>query len=671
MKKPAYEHLLSPVKVGNMVLKNRMLASSSVLHFLQGPETYPTEAMITHIANKAKNGAAMVTCRGVAPRAGIRRITNGGDIPHMFSFDLFDPKCQNYLSQMADAVHAYNSKLCMNLGCRIFDGYDVIAGLPPRAGATEPSKELTPEMLQEIADDYAEQAAVLKSLGFDAVSVHMAYRHQTPGRLLSPLLNHRTDEYGGSLENRVRFPLMVCERIKKACGWSFPIEVLVSAEEPVALLNQFKGGGAYFPGKGTEAAPAYGTTLEDTIAFAKMAEGYIDILQLRAGVADPAHPTGFETEHTPFTHYAEAVKAAGVKMLVTTVAGYQEPKAANEVIASGKADLVAMARAWICDSEYGQKIEEDRAEDIVPCLRCNKCHGVSMNGPWYSQCSVNPLMGIEHRYQNIVTVPTGKKKVAVIGGGPAGMKAAILCSDRGHEVTLYEKENSLGGQIRHADFAEFKWPLRDFKNYLIAQVEKRNITVYMNTAPSREELLNEGYDHVIAAIGASPITPPIPGVGGGHVHFAEKVYGHEEELGKNVVIIGGGDIGCETGIYLAQKGHDVTVLEMRPVLAADATPLHYRSMFQIAWENEPNFHAHVNAKVLEIGDHEVVFVDCNGVEQIIPVDDVVLAAGTRARQEEAMAYFGSGGQFAMIGDCNDGGSIHKAMRTAFATASRI
>lgn len=669
-----YHHLLSPIRIGNLVLKNRLTASSSVLHFLQGPEKFPTEAMITHISNKAKSGAALVTCRGVSPRVGPKRVANLGDIPHMFNFDLYDPQCQNYLSNMADAVHFYNSKLCMNLGCRIFEGYDVSAGLPARPGQTEPSKELTREMLEEIADNYAEQASILKNLGIDMVSLHMAYRHQSPGRMLSPLLNFRTDEFGGCLENRIRFPLMCCRRIKEACGTDFPIQVLVSAEEPLAVLDLYHSEGASYVKTPENAARGYGTTLDDTIAFARAAadEGLIDVLQLRAGCGDPAHPTGFTAVHEPFIQYAQALKDANIpNMLIETVGGYFDPVAANAVIKNGQADLIAMARTWISNSDYVQLLEEDRAEDITPCLRCNKCHGVSFTGPWYSQCAVNPVMGMENRIPNMIIAPTQRKKVAVVGGGPAGMKAAIILSDRGHDVTLYEACSALGGQIKHADHAVFKWPLRDFKDYLIHQVEKRPIRVLLNTKATPELLEARAYDHVIAALGAEPIRPRIPGADHSSIRFAEYVYGQHEQLGAQVVIVGGGEIGVETGIYLAQNGHKVLVLEMRDTLAADAQPLHYRDTFMAAWENEPNFEGKVSVRCTEIGADYVTYEDNQGSSHTVHADSVVLAVGTKARADEAMTFYGSGKQFSMIGDCGVGGSIHNAIRTAFAVASRI
>lgn len=201
---------------------------------LQGDEKYPSQALITHVANKAKNGAGIVEVRGIAPRVGPGRVAPpAGPFLHMAEFDLYDAKAQNYLSQLADAVHMYNSKICMNLACRIFPGYDVSAGLPPRPGQTEPSKELSRQQLCEIAEEYAAQAKLLQSLGYDMVAIHMAYRHQYPGRMLSPLLNRRTDEFGGSIENRGRFPLLCCQKIKEACGRDFPIQVQISAEENI------------------------------------------------------------------------------------------------------------------------------------------------------------------------------------------------------------------------------------------------------------------------------------------------------------------------------------------------------------------------------------------------------------------------------------------------------
>lgn len=376
--------MLQPVRVGGMTLKNRLAASNSVLYFLQGDEKYPSQALITHVANKAKNGAGIVEVHGIAPRVGPGRVAPpAGPFLHMAEFDLYDAKAQNYLSQLADAVHMYNSKICMNLACRIFPGYDVSAGLPPRPDQTEPSKELSRQQLCEIAEEYAAQAKLLQSLGYDMVAIHMAYRHQYPGRMLSPLLNRRTDEFGGSIENRGRFPLLCCQKIKEACGRDFPIQVQISAEEnihdPMARYDTL--GTAMVDG-------AAGFSLEDAVAFAKLAsQGYVDILQLRGGLVDPSHPTGFEPEETPFLHYAEVVKKAlppDTGMLIEAIGGMQYPDTVESALRDGKCDLVAMARTWISNSAYGKCVEEGRADDVVPCIRCNKCHIAGTGDGWRS-----------------------------------------------------------------------------------------------------------------------------------------------------------------------------------------------------------------------------------------------------------------------------------------------
>jgi len=657
-----YPHLLNPIRIGNMVLKNRMTASSSMLYFIQGPEQYPTDAMIKHLANKAKSGASIVTARGIYPRLGKKRVSSGPIMEHMPEFNLYDEHCQNAISHLADAIHYYGSNANMNLGCRIFEGYDVSNGFFPREGEGA-SKELTEKQLDEIADDYAEQALILKHLGFDMVSLHMAYRHQTPGRFLSPLVNTRTDKYGGSLENRARFPLEVCDRIKKECGQDFPIQVLMSGEEPYEkFFDAFTG---------TEVTGAdHGYTLEDTIKFAKMAEGHFDILQLRYGLIDPAHPIGYELNPRPFLKYAEALKASGTDMIIETVGGYQDPKANEEIIADGKADLIAMARTWISNSDYLEKLEESRPEDITPCIRCNKCHVVNAEGPWTSVCSVNPVMGIEHMVSDMIMPVKNKKTVAVIGGGPAGMEAAIVCADRGHDVVLYEKDDTLGGQMRHSDYVPFKWPLKDFKDYMIKQVEKRPIDIKLGCEAGNNNLKEEGFDYVIAALGAKPMFPKIKGIE--KAIPAIYAYADHAKLGEKTVIIGGGEIGVETGIYLAQKGHIVTVIEMTDKLAADSTPLHYRNMVVSAWENEKNFHGITNAKCFSVEKNAVRYFDAQGIEQIIEADGIVIAAGMTPLTNEAMSLYDAGQFLRIIGDCSGGrGSVQRAMRTAFSTANQI
>lgn len=251
------------------------------------------------------------------------------------------------------------------------------------------------------------------------------------------------------------------------------------------------------------------------------------------------------------------------------------------------------------------------------------------------------------------------------------MRCAMYLQDRGHLPVIYEKGPALGGAIIHADFADFKWPLRDFKNFLIHQMDKRNIAVHLNTEATPELIQSQNYDVVIAATGATPMVLPIPGADPEKLFFAQETFAHPEALGEHVVVIGGGEVGVEIGIYLGQKGHKTTVLEMRDRLAADSTAIHYYSMLQEAWENEPNFKGITGAKVTAIKDGCVEYMDQDGSIQSVPADSVVMSAGMRPNKDLALSFYGSAKEFYMIGDCKRAATIQQAMRSAYSTAMRI
>ena len=356
--------------------------------------------------------------------------------------------------------------------------------------------------------------------------------------------------------------------------------------------------------------------------------------------------------------------------MVSNVGGYFDPSIADQAIADGMLDMVAMARAWISNPNYGELLYEDRADDIVPCLRCNKCHGRGKNDIMTTCCSVNPKFGFEMVDRYLTTAPKGVKEIAVIGGGPGGMRTALYLADRGHKVTIYEAEGELGGAIRHADYVPFKWTLRDYKDYLIYQVDKKGIKVVLNTKAT-PEMVADRYDAVVAAVGAQPIIPRIPGADGENVTVATDAIMHKEKIGHQVVVIGGGEVGVETGMFLAQNGHEVTVVEMRDELAADTTVMHYRSMFQAAWEAIPNFHYVLNATAKEITADHVTYTDKDGADHDLPADSVVLSVGMRSKTDEALSFYGTNPGFYMVGDCRKPGTIQTTNRSAYVTANNI
>lgn len=661
-----YYHLLSPVKIGGVILKNRMISSNAMPHYLQGPERYPAEGLISFYAGLARNGAAIVTFPERLPPDTDSKEPLPPDAARMPYFDIFDVSLQNYFSQLADAVHFYNTKLSISLVPMLPHGYGICdrPAMTPEERDRNPEthdappfsgmgalKEASTEMLTQTIESTAQRALLYKKCGFDAVTFHACYRGSTAGQLLSPLCNRRTDQYGGtSIESRSKFVIDLAKRIKQLCGKDFLVEIQVTAEE--------EGG----------------TTLDETVKFAHLAEGVIDIFQLRTNEGKTAHPTGFNCR--PGYHYtlgyAEAIKKSGAKVLAAPIGGFQDPDELETYIRDGKCDMIAMGRAFICDPEYGKKLYENRGEDVVPCLLCNKCHECEgRNEQYVSMCSVNPYVGIGHRTSTLISPPERVKNVAVVGGGPAGMKAAIELRKRGHHVVLFEKSSALGGQLKHADAVSFKWPLARFKRYLITQTYKCGVDVRMNTAATPEMISSGNYDALIYAAGAVPERPDIPAHPNADIWLPTDVYDHESQLGQNVVIIGGSSTGAETGMHLSEKGHNVTVLTRKPVLAEDSQIVHYYDVMQAAWESLSTFSWIPEATTTEILEDGVKYLDRNQTECIVSADSIVLCGGVSPLQDQAIQFYGCTPWLTVIGDCSKPGNVQKCMREALAAASQI
>ena len=649
-----FQHLLSPIQIGSHILKSRMIAPQALPHYLQGSEPYPSEAIIHHVSNIARNGAAIVAF-GAWDDTDQRKA--GGTASHFPMFDYSDPSNETYVCKLVDCIHFYDSLASIYLMPLEMPNFQPKPSMdkpfPMWFSPVEKVSEITQTMMQDMIDLAVKKALYFQQLGFDMISLQMSYRefmHIGLSKFFSPLTNDRTDEYGGDAVGRGKLALDMCRAIKTACGKDFLIDLWIAGEEE--------------PG---------GITAEDTVSFAKAAEGIVDILQIRGGNINPVHPTGFNScESEPVTlHVAKKVKESGAKLVVAAAGGYGNPRYNERFIAEDMLDMVAIGRQFICDSNYGKKIYEDRPEDIVPCQRCAKCHVPYEKGPWIFVCSGNPTMGIADRLDKMVSPAVCPKKVAVVGGGIAGMEATLEASRRGHRVTLYEKSSQLGGQLLHADYPEFKWPLRNFKDYMIRQVLKANITLKLGTEATPAVIAAEGYDAVIVAIGAEPKNLNIPGADSKKVVMPIAVYGHEEELGKNIVVVGGGEIGAETGLYLAECGHHVTLLTRQDRVAPDATCTHYREMFEERWLREKNFHFLTNVQIESVTDTGVIYRDKAGALCELPADNVVISGGRAADTEFALSFYGSANDFFLVGDCKTPGNVQKCMRMAYAAATRL
>lgn len=662
-----YAHVLSPIKLGNKVLKSRFVSANALPHFLQGPENYPSEQVIGHVVSCARNGAAIVT---FADWTNPNQRTSFNEDGRRFPmYDLTDPSVENYICQLSDQVHYYGSYISLAMmpfsapdpmydvcdtpavdlqidPTNFRDGqvdYDI--GLMTRGGAA--GKAMTHEMIQEVIENTAQRIHQYQGYGFDMCTLHFAYRATLFARFLSPITNRRTDEYGGDLEGRARFLLELCGRIKELCGKDFPIEVQLTPEE--------QGG----------------TTIAETVRLAKLCEGYVDIFQFRASDANLNHPTGYNSREHKYQvlEACAAVKASGTSILCEPIGGFQDLDDCEAAVADGKADLIGGGRAFFVDPDFYQKAKEGRGEDVLPCVRCNKCHVPSLTGNWNSFCTVNPEIGIAHKLDKLTRPAGPAKKVAVAGGGPAGMRAALYCAQRGHDVTVYEASDALGGQLKLMDAPSFKWPLVKYRDYLIRQLEKAGVRVKLNTRATPELLKDAGYDVIIAALGAQPKLPPIPG--SEYCRDIFNTFGHEQELGKRCVVIGGSESGAEAGMYLAENGHDTIVLTRQSGLALDATPIHYREIMQEFYGKLPNFSYISNASATAVGEGYVEYRDAAGETHRIPCDSVVALGGMCPLQAEAMALSGCANDFYMIGDCRQVGNIHTGSRDAYAVTHQF
>jgi len=667
-----YRTLMSSLRVGNHVLKSRFLYPNASPHFLQGPEPYPAVGFRDFHAGVARNGAAIVTI-GEWDNMHQHEGPADLDFTHMQAWDLSDPSVHNYMSLLAEEIHFYGSKLLVSAQVSWPDGYSLYGGErfgPPGPDGKPFIDTAAPsEMIPDVIDAFVAKMAMYKNWGYDGVSLKCDIE-------LLPLEGTRTDDYEReSIAGRSRFIREVLAAVKREFGGNFLTEAQIAWEMPWGY-GQFQ---------------SVSVTADEVMEFCKLADSDVDIFQIREHDGTRSHPTGYNFafgDH-PAVDYARRMKGEGITALLAPIGGFQEPDEMERYLQEGACDLFGVARAFIADSEYGEKILAGRADDITPCLKCNVCHGKILEepDPWLSVCCVNPRFGLEHELPRLIQ-PTTRKKVCIIGGGPIGMRAAIAAADRGHEVTLYERSAALGGQLAHTDHFDFKWPLRNYRDWLIRLVHKRGVRTVMNCAPDPQTIQSECFDAVIAATGAVPHVPrSIRGTydDAGVLRYptCDDMWGREAELGHHVLIIGGSEAGIEMGIHLVRSGHTVTVLTRQERIASDASQLHYITASFVKelpdgstleapeWERYENLHTIVGVTTTQLSGTTATYVDGDGREHTVTGDDIVICGGHRDRLEEAMSYAATAPRFFAIGDCVAAGNLQVGGRQAFARTSII
>lgn len=637
--------ILQPIEVGGQTFKNRIM-------FPPLTTGYEKNGMISEqdmgfYTRLAKGGVGYIVMGDVAP------INSFSPTPK-----LFDDSQIPAFKALADSVHAYGTKLGVQLFHPEYD-VDAINSLFMQKKFDEMRQrlhhdmmfftdEVSEEMLMAIIDKMCACAVRAQKAGVDVIQIH---GDRLNGCLCSTRMNHRTDKFGGSLENRVRFARMLTRAIRKAVP-----DMVIDYKLSIVTPQRGKGG----------------IDEADAVQFAQwLVEDGVDMFHVAqanhtGNMADTIPPMGVQP-YGFFVKIAGDIKKA-VNVPVSAVGRIVDADMAARVIESGMADMVAVGRPLLADPDWGTKIAAGKACDIRRCISCNKGCTDAIQNRQFLSCVLNA----ENGYENTRSIQPAaqKKKIAVLGGGPAGLEAARVAALRGHDVTLFEKTTSLGGQLNIACVPPRKEEMRRAAQDLIHAVCNAGVHLCMGQTRTAEQLKDAGFEAVINAVGAHSAAPRIPGIDSVNVADAWKVLPGEQQVYGTVAVIGGGMVGCETAEYLAARGCKVSVIEMMDKIAAGESV----TILPTLLENYKTYgvEQYPSHKVKEFRMDAVVCENKDGAEVTIPCDYIVLAMGARSNEFDAAALEAAGIPVYSIGDAaGKAADISNAIRTGYDTACQL
>ena len=638
-----FEKLFTPFKIGSMEVKNRIVMSPMGTNSANIDGRISVDE-IDYFEERAKGGVGMII-------TGCMFLTKDlaqGSLEGVLEDNYVIPT----LTELCEAVQRYGTKICAQISCGTGrNAFPNMFGDPPVSASAIPSQfnpdvlchPLTVEEIKAIMDQFAAAAKKVKMAGFDAIEIH-GHAGYLIDQFISPIWNKREDEYGGSLENRMRFAVEIVQSIRSAVGKDMPILFRISCD------HRFNGG----------------RTLEESEKMLKILEDAgVDALDIDAGSyesIDYIFPPTYLGDACMAYVCKAARKAVSVPLLNS---GNHTPETAVKLIESGDADFAMFGRQLIADPHTPNKLLNNRRQDVRPCIRCNQdCIGRIVDRLTKISCSVNPQACFEKRF--IIEETKSPKNVVVIGGGPAGLEAARAAALKGHQVTLFEKHGILGGQLTSAATPSFKRPLRDLIKWYEVQLAKLRVKIELNTEIKKDDdPILEKADRIIVAVGAVPTNPPISGIDGSNVIGIIEAHLNKELVkGENIVIAGGGLSGCDSALELAMEGKKVTIIEMRESVGPDVMFINAAALMPML--EKYGVRLLPGHKVLAFDARGVKAQKTDGSEVFIEADTIITAFGVKQNNklfEDISSKYHI--KTRPVGDCETVGNVGTAVRSGF------
>lgn len=628
---PQFNRLLEPGKIGKLQLKNRMMLSPMLTRYTV--EGKVSQQMIDYYAERGLGGAGLLVVEAAYSRPGGYpggRMTIGDDnlVPA--------------LKKLTDGIHRSGAMASIQVVIHRGRGDDVDPAsssefVNPMTGVM--CRAVTLDDIKRLLGEYGNAARRVREAGFDCLMIHTSGGYLVTD-FLSKRVNKRTDQYGGDLKNRARFALEMIAAVKRNTGADFPVIVRVTCDE------RTQGG----------------IGIEDAAATCKLfEEAGVDAIDVVSGAMDSYQwvmpymyqPAG---SNVPL---AQQIKKA-VKIPVCVSGKITDPVQAEDILKQGKADFINLGRALIADPYFPNKVKAGKIDEICKCIVCLRCAESILKPPGGAMvCTVNPTVGREPEFKEKFKPATKKKKVLVIGGGPGGMEAAMVAAQRGHDVTLWDKDSKLGGQLKLAIVPPGKDDLKNFPQYLAKRLDALKVKVVLGKEATVKAVSEFAPDAVVVANGSKPLVPKIKGIESRKTLIFRDVLSGKSDTGKKVIVIGGGFIGCEVADYLAEKGKDVTIIEILPQIASELFFVVVNVISQVL--RDRNVRVFTGVKEEEITGKGLDIVDKDGKRISLEADDIVIAAGSVADKSLYESLKGKVPELYEVGDCAKARRIQEAV----------